>query len=111
MKKTTAVITAATGQTGLAIAHDLAKAGYDLILVDQSLSDLTISVNELSSRYGISVEAVVCNGDESNSPLAVAGRIRKAGRDVSVFVNERGQPVFGSNLEMLLNSEKIFVRK
>ncbi len=92
MENLTAVITGASSGIGLAYAEYYARQGYSLILTARRIEILQKIQNDLSSRYGCSVEIrkVDLSSAEETENLA---RELSGIKDLAVLVNNAG---FGS---------------
>lgn len=109
MEKTTAIITTSPGKSRYAIAHELAAAGYDIILVTDVTSEFEILATELEAQYGVNALSIVCDPATPDCRQQLLNRINELGCEVGVVINEDGKPLFGSNLQRMMGS--LFVPK
>lgn len=61
MKGRRALVTGAAGGLGKVMSHTLAELGADLLLLDRSNDELVLLATELSIKWDIVVETVVCD--------------------------------------------------
>lgn len=83
-----AVITGAANGIGLATAHQLAKDGYDLFLIDKDLSNLEIAKKQLGV-HNQKVEILNIDLSESENVLSELGK-RFSQFEVDALVNNAG---------------------
>jgi len=83
-----AVITGAANGIGLATAHQLAKDGYDLFLIDKDLSNLEIAKKQLGV-HNRKVEILNIDLSESETVLSELGK-RFSQFEVDALVNNAG---------------------
>ena len=83
-----AVITGAANGIGLATAHQLAKVGYDLFLIDKDLSNLEIAKKQLGV-HNRKVEILNIDLSESENVLSELGK-RFSQFEVDALVNNAG---------------------
>jgi short-subunit dehydrogenase len=84
-----AVVTGAAGGLGSTFANQLAKRGFQLLLVDRRRSQLEDVCNTVASRYGAVAEPYpvdFCNREE----LARLARLLEQRDDVELLVNNAG---------------------
>jgi short-subunit dehydrogenase len=88
-----AVVTGASSGIGTALAEELAKRGYSLILVARRGDLLAELAQRLSERYGTTAEvrAVDLSDRAQRAPLAA----ELAGRDIAILCNNAGVATFG----------------
>lgn len=104
MEKTTAIITVSPGESRYAIAHELAGAGFNIILITDKSSQFEILASELKREYGVDATTIICDSDEPRSREQLTQRILEMGCEVSIFINADGKPLFGSNLERMVGN-------
>jgi short-subunit dehydrogenase len=94
MSKGLAVITGASAGIGETFARQLARGGYDLLLIARRLDRLQALATELSRAYGVTAEPLAadlaCDEDLHN----VEARIAQAG-NLALLVNNAGFGVKG----------------
>ena len=92
MKKT-ALITGASAGLGVEFAHQLAAAGYDLVLVARRKEKLDTVADELRQRHGCDVHTLSADLSEPGAPAAIEAAIE---RPIDYLVNNAGSA--GPNL-------------
>ena len=94
----TALITGGSSGIGLAIAHELAERGYNLLLVSNQPDNLHLCREELSDAYDINCNTLDIDLTQSNSALEVHEFCKANKIEVDILVNNAG---------MLLMSEVV----
>jgi short-subunit dehydrogenase len=85
-----ALVTGASAGIGLAISHELAGRGQNLILVARRKDRLDALATELNAKYGIRAEALGCDLAKAASRAQLPTRIEKLGLDVEILINNAG---------------------
>jgi short-subunit dehydrogenase len=90
----TALVTGASSGIGLELARELAANGHSLILVARDHARLTATADELSARYGVSVQV---HGKDLSEPAAedLWSMLSGAGQTVDILVNNAGIGAYG----------------
>lgn len=88
-KNRTALITGATGGLGRAYARQLARKNYDLILTGRQEDKLSELALNLSSKYRITAQTVVCDLS-SNDGINMLTQTIKANDGVDMLVSNAG---------------------
>ncbi len=100
-----ALITGASGGIGQAIAEEMARLGYDLILHYNSDSEAVLSLmHQLEEKYGIYAHCLKCDLSKREDVKEFAHRAMEFGR-IEVLVNNAG--VAYQELFQLAQEEKI----
>lgn len=99
----TALVTGASDGIGRAFAHELARRGYDLVLVARRQPVLEELAAELASRHGIRAEVLAAD-------LGIAGDVgavieATAGRDIGLLVAAAGFGTSGPFAEQPVRPE------
>jgi short-subunit dehydrogenase len=95
-QKPVALITGASRGIGRAIAHRLAKEGYDLALIARNKNSLDGLVQKVQELYGIKAFALAIDLENLKAiPQAVNDILRQCGR-IDVIVNNAGINVSGT---------------
>ncbi|MFI5778831.1 mycolate reductase [Nocardia sp. NPDC051570] len=99
-----AVVTGASSGIGTALAEELARRGYSLILVARRGELLAALAQRLTERYGITAEvrAVDLSDREQRAPLTS----ELAGRDIAILCNNAGVATFGPVAELDADFER-----
>ena len=85
-----ALVTGASSGIGLAIAHELARRGQNLILVARRKDRLDALATELERDYRVRAEALGCDLAKAPSRARLPSRIEKLGLDVEILINNAG---------------------
>ncbi|MEV5650561.1 mycolate reductase [Nocardia sp. NPDC052254] len=89
-----AVVTGASSGIGTALAEELAKRGYSVILVARRGDLLTELAQRLTATYGVAAEvrAIDLSDREQRAPLAA----ELAEREIAILCNNAGVATFGA---------------
>ena len=82
-----ALITGATGGLGRIFADTLAELGADLVLVDRPGSDFDSLTSALVQRWGITIEAHVCDLEVQAQRAGLIATLRNSGQGLNILVN------------------------
>jgi uncharacterized protein len=95
MKRTTqyTIITGASGGIGLALAHEFAKNGHNLILVARRQDELKKQMAKLTLKYQVSVDYITADITNEKDVNATMEYISKKEYEINVLINNAG---FGS---------------
>lgn len=96
------LVTGASKGIGLALAHEFALHGHDLILVGRDSIQLTHVSKQLSSQYHVKVEYKVCDLSKAGSAFKLYADLKEQGLEVNCLVNNAGIGYMGSFSEMSL---------
>ncbi len=88
----TALITGAAGGLGQALAVDLDRAGYTLVLTDLTLAGLEVSAQSLSREP----ELIAANLREKDDLDGLCARLENASAPISLLINNAGIGVPGA---------------
>jgi short-subunit dehydrogenase len=105
-----ALITGATVGIGRAFADQLAAAGTDLVLVARNRQRLDDVATELSSKHGVTVEALAADLASSSGLNATETRLGDSTRPVDLLVNNAGFGTSGRFSDLPVDSEDNQIR-
>lgn len=94
----TALVTGATAGIGNAFAKELAKRGYDIVLVARDTDRLESVATMLRTDFGVHAEVLVADLAEREDLLRVRDRVEDAEAPIEVLVNNAG---FGLHSDVL----------
>lgn len=94
----TALVTGATAGIGNAFAKELAKRGYDIVLVARDTDRLESVATTLRTDFGVHAEVLSADLAEREDLLRVRDRVEDAERPIEVLVNKAG---FGLHSDVL----------
>jgi short-subunit dehydrogenase len=104
--KNYALITGSSKGIGRSIAYNMAKRGYDLILIARSTLDLEELKESLSTQFKVKVEILVKDLSEPGAALYVADWCKSNSFKVSVLINNAGFGLWG-RFEVLSLQEQL----
>jgi len=85
-----ALVTGASAGIGLAICHELAGRGHNVVLVARRRERLEKAAAELNERYGVRAEPLGCDLGKAASRSRLPGRVQSLGLEIEVLVNNAG---------------------
>lgn len=100
-----ALVTGASSGIGRAIAHQLAKRGYNLVLTGRNEKALSLAAAACAEQYGVETRVETADLSNPEHAAALANRILTDGCNVEVLVNNAGFGVFGAFADTDLSAE------
>jgi uncharacterized protein len=93
MSSRTALVTGASAGIGAAIARELARRGFDVVLVARREDRLVALAEELRRTHGVAARAIVADLADEAAPERLRDDVAGAGGTVDVLVNNAGNGV------------------
>jgi len=90
-----ALVTGPTAGLGHAYALELARRGYDLVLVSRDQQRLDALADELRTAHGVEVDVQAADLSTSDGIDVAAGLVRSHARPVDLLVNNAGASLAG----------------
>ena len=105
-----ALVTGASKGIGKSIAIELAKAGYQLLLVSRSEKDLQELATFITDNHKVKAQYLACDLSENGASAKVATWCNGITTDLSVLVNNAGYGLFGSFDTLPLEGQSEMIR-
>lgn len=90
-----ALVTGATAGIGNAFATELAKRGYDLVLVARDTGRLESIGDRFSKKYGIRVDLVTADLSTAEGVQATSNAVTDTAKPVDLLINNAGSSLAG----------------
>jgi uncharacterized protein len=98
-----ALITGASAGIGKSFANEMAKAGYNVVLVARRENKLEEIAKVLNTEYGVKVVVIAADLSNALEPQRIYDELQEQGINIEVLVNSAGlalaQPFAGSEWE------------
>jgi hypothetical protein len=105
----TALITGASAGIGKAFAEELARNGYDLVLVARRRERLEEIGAGLQATYGITATALATDLSDHNAPVAIFEKLQRDNIVIDVLVNNAGYALTTKFSEGSWNKHAMFL--
>ena len=93
--KSYAVVTGASKGIGKSIAFELAKKGFNLLLIARSADELEKLSLEVAAKHNVAADFLAIDLSETDSPKKVASWIDEKKYRINVLVNNAGYGIWG----------------
>jgi short-subunit dehydrogenase len=100
-----ALVTGASKGIGKAIAYELAKRKFNLVIVSRTAADLELLAAELTRYYQVKVHYLSLDLTQADSPQKIASWIKENNISLNVLVNNAGYGLWGSFDELTLEEQ------
>lgn len=96
MRNDYALITGASSGIGLEYARQLARVGYNIILVSNRDEENRLAAERIASEYGVRAEALYADLTAQGAARELYERVMAMGVEVSVLINNAGMLLFST---------------
>ncbi|HJM70883.1 MAG TPA: SDR family NAD(P)-dependent oxidoreductase, partial [Gammaproteobacteria bacterium] len=110
MDKNYALITGGSSGIGFEIARDLAKRGYNIILVSRNEQNLQDSCKHLSEEFNVSSDYISSDLANKETVRHIYQTTKERGYNVEILINNAGYGIASPFHETSLEDEEKFVR-
>jgi uncharacterized protein len=100
-----ALVTGASKGIGRAIAYELAKRKFNIILVSRTISELENLTAELIRYFNVKVHYLALDLTQNDSPQKIADWIKENNIPLNVLVNNAGYGLWGGFEELTLEEQ------
>jgi short-subunit dehydrogenase len=105
----TALITGGSKGIGFAMARELAKRGYNLILVARSSDELQKACSQLRSEFSVKADAFVADLSKQESAEKIKDYITANSISLNVLINNAGYGLWGGFEELTLQEQEMMM--
>ncbi len=106
----TALVTGASSGIGVALASELARRGYSLVLVARRAERLQEIADKLAGEHGVSVESIPMDVTSASDRDRLPAMLTERGLSVDVLVNNAGIGTIGRFHELPVEGEIQLIR-
>jgi len=103
--KSYAVVTGASKGIGKSIASELAKKGFNLLLIARSADELEALSGEIAAKYNVATDFLSIDLAETDSPEKVAHWIEEKKYRINALVNNAGYGIWGQFKQLDLQAQ------
>jgi short-subunit dehydrogenase len=101
----TALITGASSGIGMALAHQFAQDGYQLVLAARGVAKMQALADELQRKFKVSVTVIGADLETHDGAARLHADIKARGIVLSALANNAGYGAFGEFKDSALRSE------
>jgi short-subunit dehydrogenase len=101
----TALITGASSGIGMALAHQFAQDGYQLVLAARGVAKMQALADELQRKFKVSVTVIGADLETHDGAARLHADIKAQGIVLSALANNAGYGAFGEFKDSALRSE------
>jgi short-subunit dehydrogenase len=101
----TALITGASSGIGMALAHQFAQDGYQLVLAARGVAKMQALADELKRKFQVSVTVIGADLETHDGAARLHADIKARGIVLSALANNAGYGAFGEFKDSALRSE------
>jgi short-subunit dehydrogenase len=101
----TALITGASSGIGMALAHQFAQDGYQLVLAARGVAKMQALADELQRKFKVSVTVIGADLETHDGAARLHADIKARGIVLSALANNAGYGAFGEFKDSALTSE------
>lgn len=105
-----ALVTGASKGIGRSVAIELAKKGYNLLLVARSAQELKLLASGIEKDHGVKAFYLTCDLSLANAAAQVASWCREQTSALSILVNNAGYGVWGNFADLGLADQNNMLR-
>src|SRR4051812_8498508 len=110
MRTETVLITGAASGIGLALAHEFARNGHNLVLTSRVRSELRDVAGELTSKYNVEVGTIAADLESPDGPEMLFDAIRREAVLIDILVNNAGLGFRGRFWEIPIEDQTKIIR-
>jgi len=104
-QRQTALVTGGSGGIGLELAKNLARAGFDLVLVARKRDTLEAAAGQLEGKFGIKAHVFAADLRLQDAPQAIFDFLSNENIDIDVLVNNAGFGLGGEFADTAIQRE------
>ena len=109
-KNKTALVTGAASGIGFAFADNLAKQGYDLLIVDIQEDKLNLTAAQLKSKYPIDVHRLTIDLSTVDAPEKIYAFCNEQRIEIHILISNAGRFIFDAITDIADESYNAFLQ-